>query len=293
VSGLERAIEFSRAFDRRRAERIVRTPHGQALLTPSVPLVYHRNHLSVDLGADVSADELISEADSVFGPEGYRFRKITVDDDLGERIASELRDRGWRVEELVVMLYAGSRPDVDTSTVEEVTGADLEPLWIQGMRESPEISTEEEIRQLVAAQHGRRRGAEVRYFAARVDGEIASYCELFLAPVGDTETADTRAQSNRRAVRRRVTRDLRIGRRRAQPSARPIGQIESVMTLKPFRKRGLAKAVVTRALEESLRAGSEVTFITADVHDFPKDIYEKLGFETAGRMWDFLLTEST
>lgn len=255
MSGLERAIEFSRAFDRRRAERIVRTPHGEALLTPSVPLVYHRNHLSVDLGADVSAEELIAEADSVFAPEAYRFRKITVDDDLGERIAPELRDRGWRVEELVVMLYTGSRPDVDTSAVEEVTGADLEPLWIQGMRESPEISTEEEICQLVAAQHGRREGADVGYFATRIDGEIGSYCELFLAD--------------------------------------GVGQIESVMTLEPFRNRGLAKAVVTRALEASLAGGSEVTFITASAEDWPQHLYEKLGFVTAGRMWDFLLTEPT
>jgi len=251
MNDLERAVAFSRAFDRRRVERIVRLPHGEALLTPSLPLVYHRNHYSIDLGAAASTDELIAEADSVFGPEGYRFRKITVDDDLGDRVAPGFRERGWRAEELLVQLYGGPMPKVDTSSVEEVTGADLEPLWIQGMRESPEVSTEEEIHQLVAAQHGRRKGAEVRYFAARVDGEIASYCELFLAD--------------------------------------GVGQVESVMTMEPFRNRGLAKAVVTRALEESLAAGSEVTFICADTHDFPKDIYEKLGFVTASRMWDFLL----
>jgi GNAT superfamily N-acetyltransferase len=255
MTDFDRAVEFSRAFDRRRVERIVRTPHGEALLTPSLPLVYHRNHLSVDLDADVSAEELVAEADSVFGPEGYRFRKITVDDELGERLAPRFRQLGWRVEELVVQPYRGPRPAVDTSSVAEVTGADLEPLWIQGMRESPEISTEEEISQLVSAQHDRRTGAEVRYFAARVDGEVASYCELFLAD--------------------------------------GVGQIESVMTLEPFRNRGLAKAVVTRALEESLRAGSEVTFITASADDWPQELYAKLGFETAGRMWDFLLTEPT
>jgi len=255
MNHLERAIAFSRAFDRRRAERIVRTGHGEALLTPSLPLVYHRNHFSVDLGVDVSAEELIAEADSVLGPEGYRFRKITVDDDLGERVAPRFRELGWRVEELLVQLYGGSFPDVDTAGVDEVTGADLEPLWISGMRESPEISSEEEIRQLVAAQHGRRQGATVRYFAARVDGEIASYCELFLADSS--------------------------------------GQIESVMTLEPFRNRGLAKTVVARALEESLARSSEVTFIVADALDWPKELYAKLGFHTAGQMWDFLLTEST
>jgi GNAT superfamily N-acetyltransferase len=248
---LSRAIEFSRAFDRRRVERIVRTPHGEALLTPSLPLVYHRNHLSVDLSADASADALIAEADAVFGPAGYRFRKITIDDELGARVAPRFPELGWKVEELVVQLYRGPKPDVDASIVDEVTGADLEPLWVEGMRESPEISAEEEIRQLVAAQHARRSGAEVRYFAARVDELIASYCELFLAD--------------------------------------GVGQVESVMTLERFRKRGLAKAVVARALEESLAADTELTFIVADAHDFPKNLYAKLGFVTAGRMWDFLL----
>jgi GNAT superfamily N-acetyltransferase len=188
-------------------------------------------------------------------PRGYRFRKITIDDALGERVAPRFRKQGWRVEELLVMPYVGPAPEVDTSSVDEVAGADLEPLWIQGMRESPEISTEEEIHQLVAAQHGRREGADVGYFAARVDGEIASYCELFLAD--------------------------------------GVGQIESVMTMEPFRNRGLARAVVTRALEASLEAGSELTFIVADAHDWPKELYGKLGFETAGRMWDFLLPRVT
>jgi GNAT superfamily N-acetyltransferase len=252
VDDLSRAIEFSRAFDRRRVERTVRTEHGEALLTPSLPLVYHRNHLSVDLGVEATADELVAEAQAIFGPEGYQFRKITVDDELGERLAPRFRELGWKVEELVVQIYRGPKPNVDASVAEEVAATDLEPLWVQGMRESPEVTDDEEIRQLVIAQHGRRAGADVRYFGVRVDGSIASYCELFLAD--------------------------------------GVGQIESVMTMEPFRNRGLAKAVVARALEESLRADSELTFITADAHDFPKDIYERLGFLTAGRMWDFLKT---
>src|SRR5690348_962017 len=97
-TALSRAVEFSRAFDRRRVERIVRLPHGEALLTPSVPLVYHRNHYSIDLEADASAEELIVEADAVFAPQGYTFRKITIDDGLGERLAPAFQERGWRVE---------------------------------------------------------------------------------------------------------------------------------------------------------------------------------------------------
>jgi ribosomal protein S18 acetylase RimI-like enzyme len=286
MTELEQAIAFSRAFDERRAERIVPAPHGRALLTPSLPLVRHRNHFSVDLGADVSANEITAEAEPIFLEAGLAHRKVTIDDDLGGRVAPDFRERGWKVEELVMPLR---RPGeyVDTSRVEEVDPHELEPLWIQGMRS--EIEDNEEIRQLVAAQHGRRRGAKVRYFAARVEGEIASYCELFLERSDDNVDAVARPRRGVKGEQRRVTRDLRIGRRRAWPSVRPIGQIESVMTLEPYRNRGLAKAVVARARDESIAAGTDLTFIVAAADDWPKELYRKLGFETAGRMWDFVL----
>jgi ribosomal protein S18 acetylase RimI-like enzyme len=250
VRELEHAVEFMRGFDERRVERIVPAAHGRALLTPSQPLVYHRNHFSVDLGAEASTEQLIQEADPAFAEAGIAHRKITIDDDLGERVAPDFRALGWKAQELLVMTYRGGGAEVDTSIVEEVDPTELEPLWIEGMRS--EIENEEEIRQLVAAQHGRRQALEVRYFAARVDGVIASYCELFLG-------AGT-------------------------------GQIESVMTLERYRGRGLAKAVVRRTLEDSLAAGSDLNFIVAAADDWPKELYRKLGFESVGSVWDFLLT---
>jgi len=147
------------------------------------------------------------------------------------------------------MPHLGPRPSVDTSTAEEVGPEELEPIWIEGMRASPEIQHEEEIRQLVAAQHRRRHAVHVRYFAARSEGRIASYCELF----SDGKT----------------------------------GQIESVMTLEPFRGRGLATGVLARALAES-RAAHDLTFLVADSDDWPKELYRKLGFEGRGSIWDFL-----
>jgi ribosomal protein S18 acetylase RimI-like enzyme len=252
MSALDRAVAFERAFDERRAERTVRAQHGKAILTPSLPLVYHRNHFSVDLGADASAADLIEEAEPIFVEAGLAHRKITIDDELGERLAAEFQERGWRVEELLVMPHSRAEPAVDTAAVEEVSGAELEPLWIEGMHATPEIHGEEAIRQLVAAQHGRRSAVEVRYFAARSEGEIGSYCELFLEG--------------------------------------GIGQIESVMTLERFRGRGLAKAVVSRALAESKAAGHDLTFLVASEADWPKELYRSLGFEAAGSVWDFLRT---
>jgi ribosomal protein S18 acetylase RimI-like enzyme len=147
------------------------------------------------------------------------------------------------------MAHSGVLPAIGTSSVEEVEPAAMEPVWAEGIRSDHPEEGEEAVGQLVRAQHRRRRAADVRYFAARVDGRVASYCELFLAD--------------------------------------GTGQIESVMTLEPYRGRGLAKAVVSRALAES-QAVHDFTFLVAEAHDWPKELYRKLGFESAGSIWDFL-----
>jgi GNAT superfamily N-acetyltransferase len=247
---VKRAVDFARRFDERLVEEIVPAPNGRALLTPSLPRVFYLNHFSVDLGADVSAAELLEDLEPLFWAEGLQHRKVTVDDELGARLAPEFREVGWKVEELLVMPHLGSMPDVDTSGVEEVDPYELEPVWAEGMRSSPEIQSEDEIRQLVAGQHRRRIAVDVRYLATRVEGQIVSYCELF----SDGST----------------------------------GQIESVMTLEQFRGRDLAKAIVTRALRESRAAGHDLTFLLADANDWPKELYSRLGFEATGSIWDFL-----
>ena len=248
---MNRAVEFIRRFDERLVEKVVPTRHGQALLTPSLPRVYYANQFSVELGADATAASLAEEIEPIFAGAGLAHRRISVDDESGAAFAPKFRRLGWKAEELLVMPHSGAAPEVGTSAAEEVGWEELEPVWEEGMRSSPEIQDEDEVRQLVAAQHRRRVAVDVRYFATRADGRIASYCELF---------SDGRT-----------------------------GQIESVMTLERFRGRGLAKAIVTRALAESRAAGHDFTFLCAEAEDWPKELYRKLGFETAGSIWDFLL----
>ncbi|HEX9415842.1 MAG TPA: GNAT family N-acetyltransferase [Gaiellaceae bacterium] len=249
MSELARAVEFQRVFSERLVEEVVSAPHGRGLLTPSLPRVFYLNHLSVDLGAAASADELVEEAEAVHAPAGLAHRKIAIDDELGAAVEPRFRELGWKVERLLVMPHLGPTPTVDTSAVDEVDPRELEPIWTEGIRSSPEIQDEEEVQQLVTAQHRRRQAVRVRYFAARVEGRIASYCELF---------SDGRT-----------------------------GQIESVMTLEPSRGRGLATVVVSRALHESQQL-HDFTFLVADADDWPKELYRKLGFEERGSIWDFL-----
>jgi ribosomal protein S18 acetylase RimI-like enzyme len=248
---MKRAVGFVGRFREHLVEQVVPAPYGRALLTPSLPRVYYANQFAVDVGARASATEIYEDLEPIFWGAGLTHRQVVVDDDLGERLAPEFRDLGWTAEELLVMPHSGPLPEVDTSSVEEIGWEELEPIWAEGMRASPDIQDEEEVRQLVAAQHRRRIAVDVRYFASRVDGRIASYCELF--------------------------------------SREQTGQIESVMTLEPFRGRGLAKAIVTRSLAESQASGNDFTFLLAEAEDWPKEMYRKLGFETAGSIWSFLL----
>jgi len=106
------------------------------------------------------------------------------------------------------------------------------------------------IMQLVENKRSLSRAIETRFFAARVDGRVASYCELY----SDGSTA----------------------------------QIENVLTLEPFRNRGLARATVSHARAEAKRSGHDLIFLVADRDDWPKKLYAKLGFDEVGRIWEFV-----
>ena len=107
---------------------------------------------------------------------------------------------------------------------------------------------------------GRRRGFDVdrsitvaavptRYFAGFADGVQVSCCELY--------------------------------------SRDGVGQVEDVVTLDEHRGRGLASAAVLAAVDASLAEGNALTFLLADADDWPRLLYERLGFETSGRRWRF------
>jgi ribosomal protein S18 acetylase RimI-like enzyme len=246
MGDLERIRSFDRTFLERLAERSVRGLYGTAFFVDRLPRVYWLNVVAVDFGTEATAAELAAEADRLQAGLGHR--KIAIDDELGAAVEDDFRSAGWRVGRLLVMVQRAAAA-LD-GVVEDVDPDELAPVWATGIREGEYGDDEDVVRQLVEAQHRRRRAVRVRYFAARVDGEIASYCELF----SDGETA----------------------------------QVESVMTLERFRGRGLAKAVVSGAAAEARAAGHSLVFLVADDEDWPKELYRRLGFEPVGRIWDFV-----
>lgn len=249
MAELARARAFLRALPLELAEETQPCRFGAAAFVHSLPRVYWLNLVSVEPGTRATAEELAGEAERVQEPAGLAHRKLSVYDELGYDVESGFRRLGWKVERHVVMTH-DRLAELVSGAVDEVAFAELEDVWAAGIRSEPWGLDEEVVRQLVAAQHRRRVGADVRYFAARVDGEIASYCEL----LSDGETA----------------------------------QVESVMTLERFRGRGLAKAVVSHAVAEARAAGHSLVFLVADDEDWPKELYRRLGFEPRGHSWELI-----
>jgi GNAT superfamily N-acetyltransferase len=254
MAELERCIGFlcDHAFRVTRPGRSGR--FGTALLRPELPRVWSLNYLLADRELNsATAEDLAEEADELLGSAGLQHRKIEVlDGSAGARLAEEFRALGWHVERDLVLPHRRP-PDrgADISSVEEVDAETLASTWVDGMR--PDFGRDEEvIGQLV--EHKRVLAADgARFFAARVEGSIAAYCDLY----SDDKT----------------------------------GQIEAVMTLEPFRNQGLARAVVTAALAASSAAGNDLTFLLADDADWPKHLYEKLGFDAVGDIYEFTLRD--
>ena len=253
MTELERCIALLREIDQRAAKNQVPFRFGTAYLHDEVPRVWSRNYLSLERDLESATPGLVSaEADRVLGEAGAAHRKIEVfDAEAGELLAPGLAKLGWQVECDVVMV-ARREPDreVDLSVVDEVEREELEPVWSEANRSEGHIDDEEVIRELAESKRVLASAIDVRFFAACADREIGAYCELY--------------------------------------SQAGTGQIENVLTLERFRNRGLARALVLRALGESRAAGNGLTFLLANRDDWPKELYSKLGFDEVGFVYDFL-----
>ena len=251
---MKRAVEFVRRFRERMTEEVVPAPHGRALLTPSMPRVHYTNTFAVDLGAEGSATELRGDLEPIFWAAGLTHRQVSIDDELGARAAPEFRELGWKAEELLVMLHRGETPRWTRRASRRSAGRSSSPSGRRACARARRFGTKRKCDSLSRPSTAGGSPSTSGTSPPAPTGRIASYCELF--------------------------------------SDGTTGQIESVMTLEEFRRRGLAKAIVTHALAESRAAGHDFTFLLAEAEDWPKELYRKLGFESVGSIWAFLLQKA-
>lgn len=245
-------------IERRLATRKLPFPDGEALFNEQLPAVWDMNFCLVEQPSELSAKKLVDAAERLHRAARHQHRQIRAhDESTGERLEPEFKALGWdREGEVLMALTRTPDREIDTNSVEEVEEVELQPVRAQMIRaEGWADADESAISDLLAAQFLMDDVTTMRRFAARVDGEIRSYCELY------TDGATS--------------------------------QIEQVMTLPEYRNRGLARGVVTKAIEEAHRLGGDLIFLTADVDDWPKELYRKMGFDEIGHLYAFRLTSRT
>jgi ribosomal protein S18 acetylase RimI-like enzyme len=187
--------------------------------------------------------ELAAEAELLFSEAGLAHRVILFRD-------AEQGDRAaaalqdWDAERHLVMAQRRDSESVSTNGVAEV-GHEGVRAARKRMIESYGLGDSEVIRQLLDFKPLLARWVTVRSFAALDGGEVVSYADLYV----DGDDA----------------------------------QVEDVATLPEHRNRGHAKAVVTRAAEEARAAGAGFVFLVALEDDWPRQLYERLGFDVVGR----------
>jgi GNAT superfamily N-acetyltransferase len=244
VELLQRCHDFELELGLAAAERVEDLGDGiTAVLSPGIPLVWDANYLLVEKGGRAAA-QIAERADELLGGLGMKHRcVVTRQPALADELEPEFEQLGWDVDRTLVMALRREADRPGSVEVEQVAPKVAEPLRI-ALRQDHPWTTPEVNPQLLEYD---RRLADVyrdRWFAVRLDGDVASACRLY--------------QHN------------------------GIGQVEDVVTLPHARNRGLARAVVLAAIDASRTDGDELIFITADATDWPLQLYERLGFDAIG-----------
>ena len=245
---IKRIHRYFRHAEEGVCDEVSATPHGTALLTPSLPLVWQVNAIRVE-DPSASARELAAEADQVMAP--FDHRKLVVqDEELGARLAPSFEKLGWNVFRILIMLRR-HRPDrspqqgAGGEVSREVGAAALAAF----RREQPFGWQEEAVRQLAEMD-------------ARFDRVLAA--RDFASPPGDPACAC-----------RLYTHD-------------GLAQVDEVGTLQARRRRGHARAAVAAAADTAAAEGADEVLIVTDAADCPQQLYRSLGFEEIGATYEFL-----
>jgi ribosomal protein S18 acetylase RimI-like enzyme len=227
----------------------VASPLGVGVLTPELPRRHDSNYFFLERAE--TAREAMAEADRILGGAGANHRVILMfDEELGRRLEPAFLASGWGRQRHVFMAHRREpTKEVDLSAVSEVDEAALRPGRTRAICSYP-WGSPELAKELLDAKVLLRDRAATRFFGVPVDDEIVAWSDLYLA--------------------------------------QGMAQVEDVATLEEHRRQGYASAVVIRAVREAQAAGADLIFLVADDEDWPKELYERLGFEIVGRSYKFI-----
>jgi N-acetylglutamate synthase-like GNAT family acetyltransferase len=251
MSDFERAFAFMDLIDERTAERLEPTPYGPVLVHSRLKRVHDLNFLRAENPGDATATELAAEAERVQGAAGIAHRRVNVrSEEQRSRLEPEFVQLGWQPERFVVMVQRHGPDRPPEHEVLEVDEPTLRPLAAEAIRTHPHGKDETLVQEILEHIRALTEAMPTRLFAAEANGKLVAHTALY--------------------------------------SENGVGQVENVLTLPDYRGRGLARSLVLRAVAESHAAGNDLTFLVTDAYDWPRRLYEKLGFETVGRYARFL-----
>jgi ribosomal protein S18 acetylase RimI-like enzyme len=251
MSEFERAFAFQDRIEERTAERLEPTPYGPVLVHTRLNRVHDLNFLRALEPGDASAEELAAEANRVQGAAGIGHRRVNIrSEEQRERLEPQFVRLGWEPQRFVLMVQRREPDRPADHEVREVDEPTLRPLWAEAIRLEPHGQDEPLVQQILEHRRDVGQAIPTRLFAGEADGRLVAHTELY--------------------------------------SEDGIGQVENVFTLPDYRGRGLAGSLVLHAVAESQAAGNDLTFLVADADGWPQRLYERLGFETAGRYARFL-----
>jgi ribosomal protein S18 acetylase RimI-like enzyme len=247
VSHFEPLVRFFKALDQT-AERVEKTWWGVVATDSRFPQIWDANYATVE---HADSDVTLSEVENVLVPAarkaGARFSHVVVLDQGQTGVVIEAKARGDRIHSDTVMQHFGSVPETPGGhVVGEVT--DLTPgFWDRvghAFREF-DVTEPDVIEEMV------RREREVvtpfgkRWFTVSLIGEFDGIGALYVHD--------------------------------------GVGYVDNVITLPEARRRGIAAAIVSHAVEEAKAAGAGSVYLLAD-QPGPIRLYERLGFREVGRI---------
>jgi len=231
--------------------RVQPTWWGVVVTDERFPDIYDLNYARVDAALpDLTLDDVLAELVPAAIRAGSRHLQIGVLEPEGTaRLLEEAEQAGHRVSWDTVMEFRPEVPDgpyPGGHVVEEIDTATAE-FWEahgRGLQEF-EVIVPAVVEQLQRWTREVLIPAGRRFFAVRREGAIAGHGAL----------------------------QVRGG----------IGYIDDVVTFDPYRRQGIASAIVRRMVREAHRAGAETTFLLADQED-PIRLYRSLGFVQTRRL---------
>ncbi len=251
---LQAALRFLAGVDDGIAGELVRSEWGTGVFDRERPLAWDGNYVRAERTAGREASAMVELAEPLFAERGLRHRMAVVHDQHeGERLAPGFGRLGWEPAHEVVMV-SRRRPGPPKHRVEEVSDAQLQRARREvELAEPPGDADPASLPTLLDQLASRDRliahVVEERHFAVVVDGHPAAFCMLY----------------------------WRDG----------VGQVELVTTKPEHRNRGYGSAVVCAATAASRELGNGLTFLVALADDWPRELYERLGFQPAGLLYRF------